>query len=29
LGGREVCGRGDMQAADYRMELWVPLVKRS
>ena len=28
-GGLEVYGRGDMQAADYRMELWVPLVKRS
>jgi len=24
-----VYGRGDMQAADYRMELWVPLAKRS
>ena len=29
VGGLEVYGRGDMQAADYRMELWVPLVKRS
>ena len=29
LGGLEVYGRGDMQAADYRMELWVPLAKRS
>ena len=29
VGGLEVYGRGDMQAADYRMELWVPLAKRS
>ena len=29
VGGLEVYGRGDMQAADYRMELWVPLAKCS
>ena len=27
LGGLEVYGRGDMQAADYTMELWVPLLE--
>ena len=28
VGGLEVYGRGDIQAEDYQMELWVPLVPR-